>query len=188
VPGSADAHHWMALAHLRLGDRERALAEEEAALALDPRLYAAISLKAGLIFSSGRKDEGIQVLREAVQRDPSNPLLRVELADLLTDAGRYPEAEAEYRQVVSTRPSDSRALLGLGLILGATDRPAEALEPLNRAVAADARNMEARFARAEVLERLGKTGDARADYARVAAEAERPDLRRMAAVKARRLK
>ena len=188
VPGSADAHHWMALAHLRLGDRERALAEEEAALALDPRLYPAISLKAGLIFSSGRKDEGIQVLREAVQRDPSNPLLRVELADLLTDAGRYPEAEAEYRQVVSTRPGDSRALLGLGLILGATDRPAEAIEPLNRAVEADARNMEARFARAEVLERLGQLDAAREDYQRVAAEAERPDLRRVAAMKVKRLK
>ncbi len=42
VPGSADAHHWMALAHLRLGDRARALAEEEAALALDPRHGAAL--------------------------------------------------------------------------------------------------------------------------------------------------
>jgi choline-sulfatase len=188
VPGSPEAHHWLALAHLRLGDRARALAEEEAALAIDPRMAAAISLKAGLLFSAGRRDEGIQVLRDAVQRDSSNPALRVELADLLTDARRYPEAEAEYRKVVAARPQDSRALLGLGLILGATDRPAEGLEALNRAVEADAGNTEVRFARAEILERLGKSSEAREDYARVAAEAERPDLRRIAATKARQIR
>jgi tetratricopeptide (TPR) repeat protein len=188
VPGSAEAHHWLALAHLRLGDRARALAEEEAALAIDPRMAAAISLKAGLIFSGGRKDEGVQVLRDAVAREPASATLRVELADLLTDAGRYPDAEAEYRHVISTRPQDSRALLGLGLILGATDRPAEAVDPLNRAVEADPHNIEARFARAEILETLGRLAEARADFARVAAEAERPDLRRVAAAKVKGMK
>jgi arylsulfatase A-like enzyme/tetratricopeptide (TPR) repeat protein len=188
VPGSAEAHHWLALAHLRLGDRARALAEEEAALAIDPRMAAAISLKAGLIFSSGRKDEGVQVLRDAVARDPGNAALRVELADLQTDAGRYSEAEAEYRRVIAARPRDSRALLGLGLVLGAMSRPDAALEPLNQAVEADPRNSEARFARAEILERLGKSVEAREDYARVAAEAERPDLRRIAATKVKERK
>jgi Flp pilus assembly protein TadD len=89
---------------------------------------------------------------------------------------------------VAARPQDSRALLGLGLILGATDRPAEGLEALNRAVEADAGNTEVRFARAEILERLGKSSEAREDYARVAAEAERPDLRRIAATKARQIR
>jgi len=188
VPGSAEAHHWLALAHLRLGNRARALAEEEAALAIDPRMVPAISLKAGLLFSAGRKDEGIEVLRDAVERDAENPALGVELADLLTDARRYPEAEAEYRRVIAVRHNDSRALLGLGLVLGATDRSADALEPLNQAVEAAPRNSEARFARAEILERLGKVVEAREDYARVAAEAERPDLRRIAATKVREMK
>jgi len=173
---------------LRLGNRARALAEEEAALAIDPRMVPAISLKAGLLFSAGRKDEGIKVLRDAVERDAENPALGVELADLLTDARRYPEAEAEYRRVIAVRHNDSRALLGLGLVLGATDRSADALEPLNQAVAAAPRNSEARFARAEILERLGKVVEAREDYARVAAEAERPDLRRIAATKVREMK
>lgn len=183
VPGSADAHHWMALAHLRLGDRRRALAEEEAALAIDSGHTAAVSLRAGLLFSTGRKDEGLQLLGDAVRRDPSNPTLRVELADLLTDAGRYADAEGEYRQVIAARPRDSRALLGMGLVLGAMGRPADALGPLNEAVDADPRNSEARFARAEVLEQLGRTADARRDYERVASEAERPDLRQIAASK-----
>ena len=136
----------------------------------------------------GRKDEGIKVLRDAAERDAENPALGVELADLLTDARRYTEAEAEYRRVIAVRPRDSRALLGLGLVLGATDRSADALEPLNQAVEAAPRNSEARFARAEVLERLGKVAEAKEDYARVAAEAERPDIRRVAALKVKEMK
>lgn len=185
VPGSADAHHWMALAYLRLDDRARALAEEEAALAIDPRLHAALALKAGLLFSSGRRDEGLQVLRDAVQREPENMTMRLELADLLTDARRFADAEVEYRRVLAARPRDGRALLGLGLLLGATGRTAAALDPLNQAVAADPRHTEARFARAEILENLGRLTEARADFARVAVEAERPDLRRVAAAKAK---
>jgi arylsulfatase A-like enzyme/Flp pilus assembly protein TadD len=183
VPGSADAHHWMALAHLRLGDRPQALKEEEAALALDPRHTAALALKAGLLFSGGRREDGLHVLREAVDRRPDDASLRVELADLLTDAKRFEEAEAEYRRVLDRRPHDSRALLGMGLVLGATNRPEAAMDPLTRAVEADPANDEARFARAEVLERLGRPTEARSDYAWVATESSRSDLRRVAAEK-----
>jgi choline-sulfatase len=188
VPGSADAHHWMALAHLRLGDRARALAEEEATLAIDPRHTAALALKAGLLFSGGRRDEGLDVLRRAADADPANPTLRIELADLLTDARRFQDAEAEYRRLLAAGSTDARTLLGLGLVLGATGRDEEALAAFNQAVDAEPQHAEARFARAEVLERLGRSAEARDDYARVAREAERPDLRRVAAAKAEALK
>jgi tetratricopeptide (TPR) repeat protein len=180
VPGSADAHHWMALAHLRLDDRAQALKEEEAALALDQRHTPALALKAGLLFSEGRPEDGLQVLREAVNRRPEDATLRVELADLLTDAKRFTDAEAEYRHVLDRRPRDSRALLGLGLVLGATGRPEAAVRPLTGAVEADPENDEARFARAEVFEQVGRLADARADYQWVATESARPDLRRIA--------
>ena len=79
-------------------------------------------------------------------------MLVVELADLLADARRFPEAETEYRRVLASQPAEGRALTGLGLVLAATDRLDAALEPLNRAVDADDRNEEARLARAEVYE------------------------------------
>ncbi len=123
VPGSADAHHWIALAHLRPGDRGRALAEEDAALAIDARHGAAIALRAGLLFSSGREQEGLEALRAAVAANPANPSLRVDLADLLADAGRSAEAEPEYRRALDERPGDPRARLGLGLLLAGSDRP-----------------------------------------------------------------
>ncbi len=167
VPGSADAHHWTALAALRLGDRQRALAEEEATLAIDPRHTAAISLRAGLLFSSGRKDEGIAALREAMAADPSNQALVLELADLLADARRFDEAEPLYRQALAARPRDGRALTGLGLLLAATNRPDLALDQLSRALEVEPRDDEARLARADVYEKLGRPQEARGDYERL---------------------
>jgi choline-sulfatase len=188
VPGSADAHHWMALAHLQLGDRARALAEEEAALVLDPRHTAALGLKAGLLFSSGRRDEALRLLVEASARDAANVSLRLELADLLTDAGRYQEAETAFRAVLDRRPRDARALVGHGLALGALGRPGEALAAFTSAVEADPRHVEARFGRGEVLEQLGRLDEARADFSFVATSAERSDLRRVAAEKLKTLR
>ncbi len=187
VPQSADAHHWIALAALRLGDRERALAEEEAALALDPRHTTAIALRAGLLLSMGRADEGIASLREAVRRDPANLTLVLELADLLADARQFGDAEAAYRQVVAAQPSNGRALVGLGVVLAATDRLDAALELLTRALEINARDEEARLARAEVLTGMGRTDQARAEFEHLARTATRPDIRQAALTATRAL-
>ena len=180
VPGSADAHHWIALAHLRLGDRAAALAEEDAALALDPRHGAAVALRAGLLFSTGRKDEGLQALRAAVAADPADLSLRVSLADLLSDAGLAADAEPEYRRVLETRPNDVAALVGLGLLFARTGRPEPALAELTRALEIDPGHDEARFERAVVHERLGRVAEARAGYERLRAAGTRPDIRQAA--------
>ena len=107
-------------------------------------------------------------------------MLVIELADLLTDARRFQDAEVEYRRALAARPRDGSALTGLGLVLAATDRLEPALEALTRALDADDRDEEARLARAEVYARLGRHSEARADYERLARTATRPDLREAA--------
>lgn len=180
VPRSADAHHWTALAALRLGDRPRALAEEEAAIALDPRHASAIGLRAGLLLSMGRADEGIAALREALRQDTASQTLGLDLADLLADAKRFPEAETEYGRVLERRPDDGRALTGLAVVLAATNRLDLALERLTRALEIDARNEEARLERSQIYARLGRKNDARADLEHLAREGTRRDIREAA--------
>ena len=73
VPGSADAHHWMALAQLRLGDRAGALAEEEATLALDPaarRRHRPARRPAVLERPQGRGRAGASRRRDRRPRQP----------------------------------------------------------------------------------------------------------------------
>src|SRR5437773_10184790 len=54
VPTSADAHHRIAICFARLGERRRALDEEEAALAIDPRYADARALRGGPLAGAGK--------------------------------------------------------------------------------------------------------------------------------------
>ncbi|MBA3269955.1 MAG: tetratricopeptide repeat protein [Acidobacteria bacterium] len=66
VPNSADGHHWMAICHSRLGDRDRALAEADAAVAIDGQHAEARLLRSGNLAERGQFDEAIRELRLAV--------------------------------------------------------------------------------------------------------------------------
>ena len=50
--------------------------------------------------------------------------------------GRFPEAEAAYREVLGAAPAHFNALLGLGLVLRRQRRPAEAEAVFRAAIAA----------------------------------------------------
>jgi Flp pilus assembly protein TadD len=126
-------------------------------------------------------------LRDAVATDPGNHSLRVSLADLLADAGLAAEAEPEYQRVLESRPNDVAALLGLGLLLARTDRFEPAVAALTRVLEIDPGQDEARFERAVVYERLGRSAEARAGYERLDAPATRPDIRKAAEARLARL-
>ncbi|MGE0816873.1 MAG: sulfatase-like hydrolase/transferase [Vicinamibacterales bacterium] len=177
VPGSAEAHHWLALAYVRQDRRDLALAEEEAALALDPRLAPAIALRAGLLFSGGRAGEGLEGLRAAVTAQPDHATLRTDYADLLADAGRPDEAAAEYQRALERRGDDTRALVGLGMLLARQGTLDRALALFTKALDLDPRQEEARIERAAVYSRLGRVRESRADLERLTGPDVRPDIR-----------
>jgi len=58
-------------------------------------------------------DEAVNALREALKLSPDNLPLRLHLAETLAGAGRYDDAEKEYRHALSQAPDDSRPKLGL---------------------------------------------------------------------------
>lgn len=58
------------------------------------------------------------------QEDPGDPVAAYNFASALAALGRYPEAEAAYRKLLSAHPDDARAFNGLGAVLdGAGDEP-----------------------------------------------------------------
>ncbi len=91
----------------------------------------------------GRTDVAIELLREAVDFDPYRPQLRMQLADLLADAGQLEEAAAQWRLVLGMRspqivledrpvassPSDAGGLLGhLQGLMGGAGSPLEGIQ------------------------------------------------------------
>ncbi len=72
---------------------------------------------------SGRQEDALRSLREALAASPSDPRLHVELGNLLLDARRNPEAAERFRTAVGLDPQSERAWVGLVRALRASGRP-----------------------------------------------------------------
>jgi len=98
-------------------------------------------LKGELLFRSGRRDEGIALLREAVVREdklrydePPDWIqpVRHALGAALLQAGRFPEAEAVFREDLDKLPDNGWGLYGLHRALALQKKKAEAESVLKR--------------------------------------------------------
>jgi arylsulfatase A-like enzyme/Tfp pilus assembly protein PilF len=186
VPDSADAHHWMAICLSRLGEADRALAEVNAALRIDPRYVEALDLRGGLLAARGRVDDALADLRAAVDMAPDNVAFRVGLARVLMTAHRHEEAGQQFRRALERRPDDPDALAASGSLLAAEGQLDAARISFERALAHRPDADDVRFDYAGVLGRLGRAGDARAEYERLARGRDTPeDIRRAARARLR---
>jgi choline-sulfatase len=170
VPTSADAHHWLAICHLQLGDERRALTEVDAALAIDSRFAEARALRGDLLAAAGQVDEGVTELRAAVALNPNKAPHRVSLGRVLFRAGKIGEAEVEFRRATELQPDSSEAHSGLGAALADQGDLARAVTAFERALSLRPARHEVRLDFARALEALGRGADARAEYERLASD------------------
>jgi tetratricopeptide (TPR) repeat protein len=75
-------------------------------------------------------------------------------------AGRLPQAEQIYHQVLQTRPTDAAALYGLAEIRGRTGQPQEGVKLLRRAIAAGGRQAELHSLLSYLLLQVGDIDEA----------------------------
>src|SRR5262249_30283388 len=135
VPSSADAHHWVAICLSRLGDADRAIAEEDAALALDARYAEAHELRGGLLAARGRRGSALSDLQAAVDVAPDNVAFRVGLARALTTARRLEDAAREIGRALASQAENPDALAASASLLVAQGRLDAARLAFERALA-----------------------------------------------------
>ena len=174
VPTSADAHHWMAICHLRLGDRDQAMAEDEAALAIDPSDTDARVLRGGLLAERGRFDEAIAELRASVAANPEKPAFHIGLARVLANARRPDEAGAEYRRALELEPENPEAHRGYGALLAAGNQAERAIAELERALELRPDDAATHLQLADTLARVGRRREAQTEYERLASGHDTP--------------
>lgn len=126
VPISADAHQWLAICQLQLGDEAAALREVDAALAIDARFGDAHDLRGNLLFLSGHPDESLRELRTAVDLNPDKSAFRASLGRALLNTGHADEAETEFRRALALRPDRDDVRLDFARALEALGRGQEA--------------------------------------------------------------
>jgi tetratricopeptide (TPR) repeat protein len=105
----ADQAHCMALAAARrLGRNDLAIAWARQVLEREPSYPAALMLGYALR-DDGRPVEAEAAFRRAIELDPREPLVRVDLAELLCDNGRAKDGLAELDHVLREEPEHARA-------------------------------------------------------------------------------
>jgi choline-sulfatase len=181
VQTSAEAHHRIAICFTRLGEQRRALEEEEAALAIDPRYADARLLRGGLLAEAGKLDDAIRELQAAVQIAPANAPYRVGLARALIAARRLDEADREISRARQLQPDFAAAHAANGALARARNDIGRAVSEFARALELDSSQDDVRFDLADALERAGRTAEAQREYRRLAAAQETPASIRNAA-------
>ncbi|MFZ5624882.1 MAG: tetratricopeptide repeat protein [Gemmatimonadota bacterium] len=152
----ADVHHTLGLAFSMLGQRERALAEFDRALELNPR-YLEAHIHRGIVLNElGRLAEAQEAFRRAASYQqtpvaglPAHVAARLAnqhavLGDAYADAGALDRAIEQYRQAIQLGPDFHDIRYRLARLLLAAGHTLEAREELERTVAAKPGMLDAR--------------------------------------------
>ncbi len=91
---------------------------------------------------------------------PADPAAHVDLAEVYRAQDRHDAALVEYLIAALLDPGNARTLTTIGQLYSAAGRDADAVAVWRRALAADARQLEARYALSRALLRLGRTEEA----------------------------
>jgi tetratricopeptide (TPR) repeat protein len=108
-PDADQAHCMASAAARRLGRNDLAIAWARQVLEREPSYPAALMLGYALR-DDGRPVEAEAAFRRAIELDPREPLVRVDLAELLCDNGRAKDGLAELDHVLREEPEHERAL------------------------------------------------------------------------------
>jgi TolB-like protein len=140
-----------------------ARAEAEHAVRTDPNASDVLGY-AGCAFADiGEHERGVELLRRAVELDPSNAQAHVALGASLVRSGRFNEGVSSLQLGMRSSPKDFRLTFWgmiLAFALGRAGRFEEALAEASSAARRDGRLYTARIVKAWVLTKLGRKAEA----------------------------
>ena len=111
----------------------------------------------------GRTRDALEMLAAIVRERPKDACARRGHAVALAQAGRYAEAEAEFRVAIELAPNDWESLSGLGNVLLATSRAEEAVAMHRAAIAKNPAYAAGHHNLAVALSALGREAEAEAE-------------------------
>src|SRR5260370_3141944 len=122
------------------------------------------SQRAKELMAAGRFEEAIPIYRQVNQAFPWNPGLLLNLALAEHMAGHERESIPHFEAVLRTQPGLMPALISLGAARLALNQPEQAIAPLQKVLAADSKNNDARGMLAAALLGAGHADQAADQY------------------------
>ena len=170
APDSVWMHQAAGEANESQGFYDPAIREYREVLALEPR-------RPGIHFRVGRtllaraqqsdsegaaadsRAEAVKEFEDELRVDPANGNAAYELAEINRKAGELDQSRALFERAVEHYPDFEDAQIGLGRVLLAQGRPAEAVPHLQKAIAVSPSNEVAHYQLSVAYGRLGSTAD-----------------------------
>lgn len=128
---------------------------------------------------AGQLEQAVTLFREALQSDPRNATLRLDLAYALLQLKRNEDALSEFQSVVRARPDDVELQRQIGYLQIELKRNDEAIVSFQNAVRLEPKNEETRLQLAYLLQEAKRRDEALAQF-RVLAQSQNPKTRREA--------
>jgi len=110
------------------GEYELAAKFAKRTLEVDPNFVAALNVMGYDLAAMHQYDEAISYLKRYAEAEPNDPNPRDSLGEILREAGRLEESQAEYREALKLNPKFYYSQLGIGddyTLLGKQDRARE---------------------------------------------------------------
>jgi tetratricopeptide (TPR) repeat protein len=133
-------------------------------IARNPAAWLAYDNLGILLSGMGRRQESIDLLKQAVRLKPELADIHYNLGTALADAGRPDEAIAEYEQALKLRPVFPEVHVNLGNVLGAVGRTDEAIASYHRAIASRRDYADAHYNLGNALMSAGRIEEAIQEY------------------------
>lgn len=132
-PKQADAHHYLALVHDRVGDRVEAEKHYRKALELSPDLEESAINLAALLVENGAYDEAAGLMKKALAKDPKSAALHVNLAMALSGKGDVDAASKAFEEAIKLEPTNGIYLVTYANHLARNGKKDEAITKLKQA-------------------------------------------------------
>jgi len=138
-------------AYVDLGQYDKAIAEFQAALTVDPAFVKADYNLALVYVRAKRTNDAIAILKRLLAADPQNTQLISAMGWALHLSGKDEEALAQYSAVIALSPADLNALYNSGIILWKLNRPHEAMDRFTALLSKTPDDTDALFAAGSLL-------------------------------------
>ena len=123
----ASAHGLLSSLYAIRREYDKALAEGERAVALEPWSQPVLVNFSGVLRATGRPEEAIPLLQKAIRQNPFGPSsIYTEFGWVLRDAGRFEEAISAFKKAIQISPDNINAHTGLVVTYIWMDREGEA--------------------------------------------------------------
>ena len=96
------------------GQQAALIEDQRATVAASPTDASAMALLAKYLQLGGNSTEAVQWYEQALQVAPDDIAIRLDFADMLTQAGRQADSEFQYQRVLAIDPGNIRATFYLG--------------------------------------------------------------------------